>query len=139
MDTVRAALPTQMIKDEDIEQLKEIMHVFLDAECSEGGDEKTGLNLIARIHFDKLLADLLSLKTVDAYMNLVAKASTLQLMWKERFRGDYLLIDKERLETMFTHGPLRGLTLETHAETNLPLWLVERGPPIADADLKPGQ
>jgi hypothetical protein len=140
VDTVRAALPTQIIRDDDLEQLTEIMHVFLDAECSEGGDEKTGLGIIARIRFDKLLADLLSLKAVNVeYMGLIAKASTLQRMWKERFRGDYLLIDTERLEIMFTHGMLRGLTLETHAETKLPLWLVERGPPIADADLKPGQ
>jgi hypothetical protein len=142
VDTVRAALSSQNIADEDFEQLTKIIDLFLEPEyCEEGADKDGQLGLIARIRFDKLLEDLAHLRTDNAeYRGLVVKASSLQRLWKERFRGDYLLIERERLETMLTYGALHGLNMvDIDAETKLPLWTVKRGPPIIGPDLKPGR
>lgn len=141
MDIVRAALPNQCIADEDFEQLTKIIDLFLEPEyCGEGADKDGQLGLVARIRFDKLLEDFAHLKTVNAeYKGLVGKASSLQRLWKERFRGDYLLIDRERLKNILAHGALHNLTLRIDAKTKVPFWHVRRGPPNIGADLKPGR
>ena len=111
-----------------------------DKQESDEADERTGLSLITQIRFDKLLVDLVDLKTVNhEYMGLGAKATLLQRMWKERFKDQYLLIDHERLQAMFRDGALRGLHLDVDGETKLALWQIERGGLIPEADLKPGQ
>ena len=139
VDTIREALLTHIIGEDDFERLKEIIQVLLENEC-EKSDEKATLSLISRTRFDKLLVELVNLETANPeYMGLITKATSLERLWKERFKDDYSLIDKERLGIMFKRGALHGLTLEIDVETKLPLWRVERGAPIAAADLKPGQ
>ncbi|KAG0648346.1 hypothetical protein D0Z07_5265 [Hyphodiscus hymeniophilus] len=139
VEHIRVALQAYSVSDDNIQQLRDIIHVFLDTEPDDS-DDKFVLTLITRIRFDKLLADFIDSKTSNSeHMGLVAIAALLQRTWKERFKGAYLSIDDERLETMFTHGALRGLSLKVDDKTRLPLWLVERGTPIADTNFKPGQ
>lgn len=117
--------------------LKGIVDVFLVNEHSEQAAE---FSLIVQTRFDKLIKELINMKRIDTKCDgLVAQARSLQGLWKQRFQGDYLLIDKDRFETMTTRGALQGLTLEVDSETKAPLWQVQRGSPIADADLNPGQ
>lgn len=141
VDTVRAALPNQSVSDEDFEQLTEMLDLFLDPEyCEDVPDKNEQLGLIGRVRFDKLLEDLAHLKAASPEYNiLVEKASTLQRLWKNRFREGYLTIDTDRLQLMLNYGALQGLKLEVNPETQLVFWHVERKPSVIGSELKPGR
>jgi hypothetical protein len=138
VNTVRAALPTRTVSDDDLNELVGIVDVFLSNEQSEQAPE---LRFIAYIRFDKLIEDVLLDLTEGVnprYDQLISKCRSLQRLWKQRFGSNYLLINGDRLKAMTARGALRGLSLDVDPETKASAWQVQRGSPL-DADLNPGQ
>jgi deoxyadenosine/deoxycytidine kinase len=147
-DALRQVLRESAIPEHKLSDLDALLGLMLADERS--SDRAIDLSIIVHARWDKLLEDLLNYKkkfedpnSDDQIQELVAKASSLEHRWQQRFKIEYFIIDDGRLAILKTgEGILRDVVLDPDRKDGL-TWVVRKTNPIAqhpgDLCFKPGE
>jgi hypothetical protein len=146
-DALRQVLRESAIPEHKLSDLDALLGLMLADERS--SDRAVDLGVIVHARWDKLLEDLLNYQMLensnsdDQIQELVAKASSLEHRWQQRFKTEYFVIDDRRLTILKTgEGILRDVVLDPDRKDGL-TWVVRKTNPIAqhpgDLCFKPGE